>query len=298
MLNKLLHNICPGNTVEKPIIIVGTGRCGTTILFQLMRSHPDLVPTTGYPDGEDHVGWVKYGKCIISGLGLGDNLEQHGWVGHTFCLAMDESFCTEDTVKSMHEYYAQEVLKDHRGKRVINKCPHLSNKLGYVLKIFPTAKIVHIVRDCVPVVASWVKIMEVQDRLVLNLPHGDNSCFSVAEAPKWGDRNEIFKNEPRYYPGGGIDILAEYWERTNTMIPLQMKGKESQLITLRYEDLVQEPLKELNRIFSLCELDPINELPLEIHKDNNRKYLDVLTKEQITRFNDITKKTRSQFGYI
>ena len=41
-----------------------------------------------------------------------------------------------------------------------------------------------------------------------------------------------------------------------------------------------------------------NELPLEIHKDNNRKYLDVLTEEQITRFNDITKKTRSQFGYI
>ena len=50
----------------EPIFITGCGKSGTSIVFRTLRQHKDLAPTTGYPDGEDHVGWIKFGKCKMS----------------------------------------------------------------------------------------------------------------------------------------------------------------------------------------------------------------------------------------
>ena len=63
-------------TVKKPVFIIGCGRSGTTLFFNILKEHPGLAPTTGHPDGEDHVGWNTHGGTIISGIyghaGVGD----------------------------------------------------------------------------------------------------------------------------------------------------------------------------------------------------------------------------------
>lgn len=161
--------------IERPIFIVGCGRSGTTLLFQLLRRHPEVRPTTGYPDGEDHIGWNEHGDCVISGLGHSDR--EGGHTGYSYCLHMNEDDVNADITKRMHRYYAHEVLGEKRGVRVLNKCPHLSNKLRYVRAIFPDACFVHIIRDCAPVVRSWEKIMEVQPGLVLYWPDTEYPCF-------------------------------------------------------------------------------------------------------------------------
>ena len=147
--------------VNKPVFIVGCGRSGTTMLFDLLSNHPELARTTGYPDGEDHEGWLKHGKCVMAGIGNPAHVQfGNGINGYQYCLHMTREDATDEIVNNMHRYYFEEVLCGDTKKKVLNKPPHLSNKLDYLLGIFPDAKIVHIIRDCGPVVASWVAIMD------------------------------------------------------------------------------------------------------------------------------------------
>ena len=177
------------------------------MLFDLLKHHPGLVPTTGYPDGEDHVGWIEHGGALISGLANPQG--EIGHVGYDFCLHMDAGDVTEDVRRSMHRYYADDVLGKRSSGRVLNKCPHLANKLRYVRAIFPDARFVHIVREPVAMVASWVKVMEAVPELVLYWPDSEYPCLWVLRAPRMQLRAGSFAREERLFPGGGLLSLAE-----------------------------------------------------------------------------------------
>lgn len=285
--------------VERPVFIVGCGRSGTTLLFQLLRRHPELQPTTGYPDGEDHVGWNAHGRCYISGLGHPD--KDLGHTGYCYCLYMDENDADEEVVQSMHRYYAEAVLKGRQGLRVLNKCPHLSNKLRYVRAIFPDARFVHIVRDCPPVVRSWERIMEEQPGVVLYWPETDYPCFWVLPAELTAPRERVFRNERRMYPGGGSGVLASYWAETNRNIPRQLADAPDALLTVRYEDLCARPAEVLDHIRTFCDLAPFA-FPLE--DDYGRPVADRGIADAATVISDPDEGIRArvslvreQFGY-
>lgn len=298
-LGRLVKRAIQGG-IEKPVFIIGCGRSGTTLLFQLVRQHPGLCATTGYPDGEDHVGWNEHGGCYISGLGRIER--EGGHTGYHYCLHMDENDVDEATVQSMHRFYREDVLGGDRKRRVLNKCGHLSNKLRYVRRIFPDAKFVHIVRDCLPVVASWVVIMQQQKEQVLYWPDSPYPCFWVMPAPKGPGREAVFAREDRIYPGGGILRLVDYWTETNRNIPKQLEDRPDQLLTLKYEDLCADPKKTLARIWDFCELPQADFAPKDASgQDVNRtfhtKYLEVLTEQQIREFNERARDVRAMFGY-
>ena len=283
----------PYQAISKPIFIVGCGRSGTTLLFNLLKKHPQLVGTSGYPDGEDHVGWIEHGKCIISGLGSSASING-GHTGFHYCLYMDEKDVTPDIIESMTSYYYNDVIKQDTTKRVVNKCPHLSNKLRYVRAIFPDAKFLHIIRDCLPVVSSFIKAME--ERVpyqVFYWPETEFPCFWVFPAPPYGAREVIFRNEDRIFPGGGVARLVDYWSVVNQNIPIQLSSSPEQLLTVKYEDLCTDPLEALQRICDFCEITAFSEVPLPIYSDYNEKYKRHLTKEQIDEFLE-----RSRFGYL
>jgi hypothetical protein len=281
--------------IEKPIFLVGCGRSGTSILFDIFEEHPQLSPTTGYPDGEDHVGWVEHGKCLISGFGYAHI--NRGMTGHLYCLYMDEADVTEEIIKSMSSYYYKDVLFQDLSKRVVTKCPHLSNKLRYVRGIFPDAKFVHIVRDCVPVVGAWIDIMENQAYTVFYLPETEFPCIWVLPAPQDGNRESHFSKETRFYPGN-IHILADYWEIVNKNIPLQLSDSANQLLTIKYEDLCANPLKVINSICDFCEINPFSEVPVEVVKDFNAKDANHVPEDHLEDILAKVNETRRLFGYV
>lgn len=285
------------NSCNSPIFIIGCGRSGTTLLFNIFKHHPQLTPTTGDPDGEDHVGWAKHGDCLISGLG--NVATSPGVQGHHYCLYMDEQHATPDIIERMTRYYNQDVLNGDLSKRVINKCPHLSNKLRYARAIFPQAKFVHIIRDCLPVVSSWIKIMEEgQPGLVLYWPETEFPCFWVFPAPPNSNRTALFQHEDRLFPGGGTTRLVDYWSEVNRNISLQLLDTTSQLLTIKYEDLCARPMETLNHICDFCEISRFEEPPLQIQSDFNEKYKNHLTERQITDFLARADVTRRLFGYL
>lgn len=281
--------------IEKPIFLIGCGRSGTTPLFNIFKQHPQLAPTTGYPDGEDHEGWIKHGKCLMSGFGY-PHINK-GMTGHPYCLYMDEKDVTEEIKKGMSRYYYNDVLSGDLSKRVVNKNPHLSNKVRYVRGIFPDAKFVHIVRDCVPVVGSWIDIMIQQAHTVFYLPETEYPCIWVLPAPEEGQRELHFRHEARFYPGN-INVLVDYWSIVNKNIPLQLQDAATQLLTIKYEDLCARPLDVINSVCEFCEINPFPEVPVEIVKDFNQKDASHVPQDHIERILARAHETRQFFGYV
>ena len=281
--------------VSRPVFVVGCGRSGTAFLFELLKPFPELAATTGHPDGEDHVGWMQHGGAVIAGLATpqGDS----GHLGYHFCPHMDESDLGDGVQDAMHRHYAVSVLRGDLSRRVLNKCPHLSNKLRYVRAIFPDATFLHIVREPVAVVASWVKVMQAYPQLQLYWPEAEYPCFWVLPAKDAAARGRVVAREPRFFPGGGVSAMAEYWSAVNANISRQLADTPEQMLTVRYEDLLARPDEELRKIARFCDFRiPPTRRP-EIKTGRNVLYRDQLSDEDVATIRLRTQRVAKSFGY-
>lgn len=285
-------------TVRKPIFIVGCGRSGTTLLFDWLSQHPDLARTQGYPDGEDHEGWIEHGHCVMAGIGSpGSERFGNGINGFNACLHMGAEDVTPAIQEAMHRHYAEGVMGGNEGKRVINKCPHNSNKLGYLLGLFPDAKIVHIVRDCEPVAASWMAVMDAVPSLVVYLPDEEFPCLWLMQRPVGEAERKVLARHKRFYPGGGAALWVDYWCKTNMGIEPQMAGKLDQLISVRYEDLVVAPQAVLDRITAFCELPAHRYATAGVDRQTEFRHKHRMTAEVVEAVETRAQAARRHFGY-
>lgn len=286
------------NKVQEPVFVVGCGRSGTTMLFDLLAQHPGLARTMGYPDGEDHEGWIEHGKCAMAGIGnVHASQYGSGINGYHACLHMTGEDVTGEIAESMREYYWQDVLQTNHKKRVLNKQPHLSNKLGYVLGIFPDAKIIHIIRDCQPVVASWMAIMSGHPSLVVYWPEEEYPCLWLLPKPENPATLGCMSRHERFYPGGGEKLWIDYWRKTNMGIEPQMKGRLQQLLVVRYEDLIAKPEIALKKILDFCELPDFSFETAHLEKNRAQKHKQLMTPALENAIADQAHGVRCHFGY-
>lgn len=294
---KLNDNVIPN--VKKPIFIVGCGRSGTTLLFNLLSQHPQVAKTTGYPDGEDHEGWIKHGQCVMAGIGNATHKNyQSGITGNFFCLHMDDDDASSDIIANMHSYYWNEVLHRHDGRRVLNKQPHLSNKLKYLLKIFPDAKIIHVIRQCEPTVASWLAVMREHPTVIAYWPfHEKLPCLWLFPKPETSSTLRCIGRNGAFYPGGGEELFIDYWNKINQGIVQQMDNNQSQLLTVRYEDVILNTQETLQRISDFSELKTFEFAADSVLRDTAKRHSKLITPELKKAIFERTKTTNEQFGY-
>lgn len=284
--------------VVKPVFILGCGRSGTTLLFDLLSQHPGLARTTGYPDGEDHDGWINYGRCVMAGIGNNSSpLYGRGINGGSICASMTREDVSQQIKKAMHSYYQKEVLKGQQSKRVLNKCPHNSNKVDYLLALFPDAKIIHVVRDCEPVVASWIAVMQEHPSLRLYLPEEELPCFWIFPKNEKLAEDTCLSRHKSFFPGGGEELFVNYWIKTNLGIDSQIRGFEQQRYVLRYEDLVADAKVTLSKLLLFCEL-PQYEFALgQIRARTEEKHKHRISPRLAQMITDKACSARERFGY-
>jgi len=134
---------------DHPIFIVGTGRCGTTLLVRILRSHPEII---GFP-AEANALWHpnlypgEKAKIIIPPI------------------EVDPQQYTEVSIKSWppgqadkirHTFAGFYAIWGH-GKEFFVKSAMISFMIPKILEIFPDARFVHIYRSGPPVVESFFK---------------------------------------------------------------------------------------------------------------------------------------------
>ena len=284
--------------IRKPVFIVGCGRSGTTLLFDLLSQHSLFARTTGYPDGEDHEGWIEHGRCVMAGIGnVYDDKYETGINGYNACLHMTGQDVDDDIIAAMHRHYETSVLRGAVDKRVLNKQPHLSNKLQYLLAIFPDAKIIHIVRDCKPMVSSFLAVMDDHPSLVVYWPAEEFPCLWLLRKPTDRTALAVLARHERFYPGGGAPLFVDYWCQVNAGIERQMVGRLDQLCVVRYEDLIARPSAVLGKLQDFCELGREDLDVASIEPGRQGKFKDLVSPDLAAFITRRARALRRYYGY-
>ncbi len=203
----------------KPIFIVGMPRSGTSLLEQILSNHP-LIFGAGEVNTL-HSSLLNLFSSEIEGRSLFDKLQK------IRVLYFDHlSIMTE--------------------KRIItDKLPLNFMWIGFIAYMFPTAKIIHIVRD--PIATS----------------------FSIYKT--------LFANGSLNFSYGEEDII-EFYKLYEGIMQFWIKYLPDNLFTIRYEDLVDNPKPVMQSVFSYLDL-PYDENVLNI--ENNTRSVTTASDLQI-----------------
>ena len=285
------------NEIDSPVIIIGAGRSGTNILRDLLVSHSGYVT---WPCDEINYIW------------------RHG----------NRDFHTDQFSRSM----ANPIIKKYVRQQFASigkKCPSAtivektcanSLRCGFVHEIFPNARFVQIIRDGRDVAASaalrWNAKLDIPYLLkkVRFVPWNDlpfygfkyikARVFRLISGKKrlstWGPRfngmEDAFLNHE--LPVG----CAIQWRQCVLSSLAQLDElPDSQVLTLRYESFVNEPVEELHRVFQFLKTDVSNQQVLEMAANvSNRsvgKWQKQLTETQIKAIHQVAGDCLSQLGY-
>ncbi len=173
--------------MKPPFFIVGCARSGTTLLRNLLRSHPSLtLPPEShfiprfYKEFGDPA--TEADARRLASLILGTMWVKKWELGLT---PDDFAGCRtyRDIVCRMYETYARKEGKPRWGE----KTPEYVKELPTLRRVFPDAKIIHIIRDGRDVAHSWV-----QKRF------GPQNYYTAAQA--WKLRVNLGRREGRSSP--------------------------------------------------------------------------------------------------
>jgi len=239
--------------IKNPVFLVGTVRSGTTFFpVMLQRASANKLVYCGF---EMNAFWTRTGKVSIA-------------MGETAECVTGEARGAEDAeplqsvrLRKVFFEFLRDKAKVELGDadpttlRILNKNPFLCNKLPLVSKLFPDAQYIWIHRNLISVVASTKILTQINYLNTLywwHWPLSDDQntprCFSGYPGmipPKGIDRS-------RWFPGGNIRYLAEYWLESNEAVKKHFKTlPKEKYIEISYESFVENPTGELQKSLNL-----------------------------------------------
>ena len=262
-LNSWYGQCIRDTAIEKqPIFVIGHWRTGTTLLHELLIRDERF----GFPDMQDCFNphhalltnglFKRYARWMLPEKRPMDNM-LFGWERpqeDEFALALlglpstytDFAFPNRPPMypgaldlsgltpaeltkwKRLFVRFLKEVTV-RTGKQLVLKSPPHTARIPTLLELFPDARFVHIVRDPRIVFPSTVNLWKTMART-----HG-------LQCPEW--------------PGLEEKVLREFrviYDRLEEARPLLKTGRFHEL---RYEELIQNPVTELKKVYDGLELD-------------------------------------------
>jgi hypothetical protein len=210
--------------VSQPFFIIGTGRCGSTYLFDVLQAHENVCLTN-----EPKVVDFLYFMCRYAALpvpqratfGLHADVELYGIIRPDFT----ERFATILTA------HTRQILEEfHRGMCPDKDVTHWGEKLpsgqaaGAVKELFPATRYVVLIRD----------------------PR-DVYCSSLAYA-----RRTVVRELSPFIDFESVDEFCRYWAQTYRGALTWLRDVH----LVRYEDLVRTPVRVVEGILEHLRLAP------------------------------------------
>jgi hypothetical protein len=286
--------------LAKPIIIVGTGRCGSTALHCLMARHPNLAWFSGFlnkhPDGNVNrwlmraIDWPVIGRYFTSRF--------QPWECYPFweehCRGFSEpcrDLTADDVTPRTHAAMrgVMERLVTAKRSRLLIKITGWP-RLGFLREIFPDAKFIHVIRDGRAVANSNLAV-DFWDGW-----RGPQSwrfgSLSPAEQDVWDRMGRSF-----------VALAGIEWNKLVTAARItQSVVLPENFLEVRYEDLCADRFGVMWRILDCCELpmtstfeSELRQFPLESQNDKWRKDL---TRRQQEVLENVMRDQLQSCGYI
>lgn len=235
--------------LRPPIILFGNTRSGTTIVQNLICTHPDTVA------------WYEPRTLWL----YADPSRHH------------DEFDAADATERVKRYIRGQFLKYQRlhGDRVVmEKTPANIFKIPYVRAIFPEARFLYIVRNPFSFISSaeqkwqrpvttkgirrrlaWTPITQLHHYLGrLIRDHFNKRVLHRKYLNVWGPRYKGMADDLKTHDL--LTVIARQWARGSSQAEqaLAALGADG-VFRMRYEDFVRDPVAYLQRICAHCDLE-------------------------------------------
>lgn len=288
---------------ESPIFVVGSGRSGSTIFYEMLTKHPDVawmtpmlrrfprypqlnrlllnlfdLPTIGAELQRTRLGWTTEGYPY--------------WDLHWRGFSEPDRDLTADDVTPVIRRNVMKVLASiptPNRRRLIVKLTGWP-RIGFLHAIFPNAKFIHIVRDGRSVANSYLNI----------------NWWTGWRGPNnwsWGEltqeQRRIWEESDRSYVALAAlnwTILMDAFEKAT--VPLD----DSNFMLIYYHQFCAEPVDTFQKLAQFCGLrwtpefeQSVRSTPLNSADD---KWLRDLTPDQQSLVEQITLPYLERYGYV
>lgn len=261
--------------LEKPIIIFGSGRSGTTIISEIVFQHEDLAWHSNYQELFTHSTRINYLRRLFenkwwrlvkfwSFVGVSKNtrqkwgtylnliifnpIERYAFWEYITGPRIDFSRgfllgekATQEERKKIRWHLAKQVKYQGR-KRLIMKFTGPA-RLEYLTSIFPDAIFVSIAREPIATVRSWLEVGFWQTK-------GINRLWWIgAYTPEEEAEAEKLKDDPAL-------ITAFQYKKLMETTEMEAKKLGVPLLETRYEEFVKDPHALIKKVMEFAELPP------------------------------------------
>ena len=318
--------------IEKPIFICGLPRSGTTLLTQILHQHNYLgsfeyrdLPFYKIPIIWNKMNMAYYGKVKPSPRIHGDNLdvglnspdafEELIWKEHIneylnygFCMYLNENY-NNTKLQEVLKKNIQKVLFLRKKARYLSKGNYNIFRLNFILRTFPSAKIIICYRDPINTAKSlervhikFNKISEKDNMFKTKLMELCHYEFGPQRKPVYIDRTSYDKtlncwNKKDEFTGYLFQWISVY----KMVIEKYLNNEEinKRIFLLNYDEFVKNQKSYLEKIFIFCELEKNEKLfKQQINVDTNEKtqeHIDIDNKllEEINLLYSSLKKFKS-----
>ncbi len=289
--------------------IVGSGRCGTNLLNNMLRCHPDILPIT-----ETHfisTLATKINNQKLSFEAFWNILDQHytskgdkKWIdihleaGNIFNKkAFKQHFqntCKQQQINTNPQRistFFQQCYKSTKHSTIIDKTPQYGLHMSAIAKFFPQAKFIHLIRDGRFVATSMTKHLG-----ICKLIHGGHpeklQHFS-------------YQGQLTHLPAKSATLKEsiQYWK---TMVKATQKESkqlaEGYYLEIRYEDLIITPKKIIQQISDFLSLPQKSfwqwRASLLPRPDAFNKEIRRLSAQEYEQLTHLSKNMLEEFGYF
>jgi len=291
------------NDKKPPIIIIGAARSGTKMLRAVLAASSEFVD---FPYDINYI-W-KYGNYNID---------------HDELTPEDLSERTRAFIQNKFN----KLLSQSSAKRVLEKSVPNSLRIGFVRAVFPDCKIIHLYRDgrdvaadarlCWQASATDDMIQSKHDlfKKIIDFPYIFASPYllnhlKIYVSRKFSGKEHVSSWGPRFK--GIRETIKEYsllevcgiqWSKSieSSLRDLLLLDEGNDFINIRYEDFVQEPLVELEKIRDFLQVDDFDSIMKSAEKVITPKFVgfwkETITQEEMNSLLPHIKKHLSELGY-
>jgi hypothetical protein len=272
--------------MERLLFVLGTGRCGSTLLEQILATHPEIGWVSDLPRGLARVGrTLRYRRRSETY----DVIEQHV---SPMLVAPFRDLTAEDAApwleRRLRRFFEERARRENRPVFMYKFTGWPRARL--LAAVFPEARFIHVVRDGRSVANSYVQVRWWQG--YQGVPGWTFGHLSEQEHRQWEQASYSWP----YLAGLEWKRLLDAFEAARAEV-----GPERWL-DVRYEDLVARPREETATALRFVGLDAPEGLDREISRlkvtaGRADAYLDELRPEDVILLDSLLGPTLARWGY-